>query len=192
MRSSLRTVAPIELQGTDKKRESPLDILRSLKLIRKNFGELHVNFGTPIKLDEWLEQYQGSHSDDAQLLPRLGNDLMQAINRQASANPINLVASAILTADKQAMPEQQLVVQLQHHQQLIRDLGGDEHLTDPSVSPTQLIQSAENLGWLHRNTAIRRRFVIAAIERGNVNVVSQQHNAPAGTALIDRLSDCQS
>mgnify|MGYP001412897933 FL=1 len=141
-----------ELRGADKKRESPLDILRSLKLIRKNFGELHVNFGTPIKLDEWLEQYQGSHSDDAQLLPRLGNDLMQAINRQASANPINLVASAILTADKQAMPEQQLLVQLQHHQQLIRDLGGDEHLTNPSIGPEQLVQSAENLGWLHRET----------------------------------------
>ena len=141
-----------ELRGADKKRESPLDILRSLKLIRKNFGELHVNFGTPIKLDEWLEQYQGSHSDDAQLLPRLGNDLMQAINRQASANPINLVASAILTADKQAMPEQQLLVQLQHHQQLIRDLGGDEHLTNPSIGPEQLVQSAEALGWLHRET----------------------------------------
>jgi|TARA_Y100000991_G_scaffold214634_2_gene202864 glycerol-3-phosphate O-acyltransferase len=141
-----------ELRGADKKRESPLDILRSLKLIRKNFGELHVNFGTPIKLDEWLEQYQDSDSDDAQLLPRLGNDLMQAINREASANPINLVASAILTADKQAMPEQQLLVQLQHHQQLIRDLGDDQLLTDPSVSPTQLIQSAENLGWLHRET----------------------------------------
>ena len=141
-----------ELRGADKKRESPLDILRSLKLIRKNFGELHVNFGTPIKLDEWLEQYQGSHSDDAQLLPRLGSDLMKAINRQASANPINLVASAILTADKQAMPEQQLLVQLQHHQQLIRDLGGDEHLTNPSIGPEQLVQSAENLGWLHRET----------------------------------------
>ena len=141
-----------ELRGADKKRESPLDILRSLKLIRKNFGELHVNFGTPIKLDEWLEQYRGSHSDDAQLLPRLGNDLMQAINRQASANPINLVASAILTADKQAMPEQQLLVQLQHHQQLIRDLGGDKHLTHPSIGPEQLVQSAENLGWLHRET----------------------------------------
>ena len=141
-----------ELRGADKKRESPLDILRSLKLIRKNFGELHVNFGTPIKLDEWLEQYQGSHSDDAQLLPRLGNDLMQAINRQASANPINLVASAILTADKQAMPEQQLLVQLQRHQQLIRDLGSDEHLTNPSIGPEQLVQSAENLGWLHRET----------------------------------------
>ncbi len=141
-----------ELRGADKKRESPLDILRSLKLIRKNFGELHVNFGTPIKLDEWLEKYQDSHSDDAQLLPSLGNDLMQAINRQASANPINLVASAILTADKQAMPEQQLLVQLQHHQQLIRDLGGDEHLTNPSIGPEQLVQSAENLGWLHRET----------------------------------------
>ena len=50
------------------------------------------------------------------------------------------------------MPEQQLLVQLQHHQQLIRDLGGDEHLTNPSIGPEQLVQSAENLGWLHRET----------------------------------------
>ena len=139
-----------ELRGADKKSESIADILRSLKLIRKDFGELHVNFGAPIKLDEWLDNYQDSNSDEGQLLPRLGNDLMQAINRHASANPINLIASAILTADKQAMPEQQLVTQVQHHQQLIRDLGGDQHLTDPDIDPTQLIQSAEHLRWLSR------------------------------------------
>ncbi|MBO78972.1 MAG: hypothetical protein CMQ22_05305 [Gammaproteobacteria bacterium] len=139
-----------ELRGANKKRENILDILSSLKLIRKNFGELHVNFGAPIKLDDWLANHKDKNLDDTQLLPGLGSDIMQAINRQASANPINLVASAILTADKQAMPEQQLVAQIQHHRQLIHDLGGDQHLTEPNTTPLQLIHCAEQLGWLNR------------------------------------------
>ena len=141
-----------ELRGANKKRESVFDIIASLKLIRKNFGELHVNFGTPIKLDEWLADQKNEGLATGQILPRLGDEIMQAINRQASANPINLIASAILTADKQAMPEQQLVDQIQHHRQLIRDLGGDQHLTEINTTPLQLINSAEKLGWLNRET----------------------------------------
>ena len=41
---------------------------------------------------------------------------------------------------------------MQHHQQLIRDLGGDQHLTDADIGPAQLIHSAEKLGWLNRET----------------------------------------
>jgi glycerol-3-phosphate O-acyltransferase len=139
-----------ELRGADKKKESVLDILRSLKLIRKNFGEMHVNFGSPLKLDAWLDANPGVDEDEAKTLRHLGRDLMLDINRQASANPINLVASVILTADKQVMPEQQMTDQLLCHQQLISDLCGNQHLTNPCANPSDLISSAELLGWLNR------------------------------------------
>ena len=139
-----------ELRGADKKKESVLDILRSLKLIRKNFGEMHVNFGSPLKLDAWLDANPGVGEDETKTLQHLGRDLMLDINRQASANPINLVASVILTADKQVMPEQQMTDQLLCHQQLISDLCGDQHLTNPCANPSDLISSAELLGWLNR------------------------------------------
>jgi glycerol-3-phosphate O-acyltransferase len=141
-----------ELRGADKKKESILDILRSLKLIRKNFGEMHVNFGTPIKLDDWLVANPLAAEDETKTLQQLGSDLMLAINQQASANPINLAASVILTTDNQVMPEQQMIEQLQCHQQLINDLNGAAHLTDPQAHASQIIESAELLGWLDRES----------------------------------------
>ena len=141
-----------ELRGANKKKENIFDILRSLKLIRKNFGEMHVNFGTPIQLDDWLTEHPEMATDETQTLQSLGRDLMLAINRQATANPINLVASVILTANNQVMAEQQMLNQLRCHQQLINDLGAAAHLTNPTTQPSQIVEIAEDLGWLDRES----------------------------------------
>ena len=141
-----------ELRGANKKKENIFDILRSLKLIRKNFGEMHVNFGTPIQLDDWLTEHPEMATDETQTLQSLGRYLMLAINRQATANPINLVASVILTANNQVMAEQQMLNQLRCHQQLINDLGAAAHLTNPTTQPSRIVEIAEDLGWLDRES----------------------------------------
>ncbi|GIS20293.1 MAG: hypothetical protein CM15mP120_22090 [Pseudomonadota bacterium] len=78
---------------------------------------------------------------------------MLAINRQATANPINLVASVILTANNQVMAEQQMLNQLRCHQQLINDLGAAAHLTNPTTQPSRIVEIAEDLaGWIANHT----------------------------------------
>lgn len=141
-----------ELRGADKKKESVFDVLLSLRLIRRKYGEMHVTFGAPVQLDRWLAQNDHAATDEATTLQRLGKDLMLAINRQASANPINLVASVMLTTDNQVMSESQLLDQLRCHQQLISTLHGSEHLTDPNAKPAELIQAAETLRWINRES----------------------------------------
>ena len=55
-----------ELRGADKQGESLTDVFRNIKLVRQNFGQVKVKVGTPIKLDEWLQDHdiQPAHSDD--------------------------------------------------------------------------------------------------------------------------------
>ena len=62
---------------------------------------MHVNFGTPIQLDDWLTEHpeiQKRNSNPAVF--RTGSD---ARDWQATAKRINLVASVILTANNQVM-----------------------------------------------------------------------------------------
>jgi glycerol-3-phosphate O-acyltransferase len=47
-----------ELRGANKKAESVLDLINGLKVIRQNFGQLQVNIGEPIKLDDWLQKQE--------------------------------------------------------------------------------------------------------------------------------------
>ena len=49
-----------EMRGAEKKRESVADILRSLRLIRQDFGCVEVNFGKPLRLGDWLEKRAGA------------------------------------------------------------------------------------------------------------------------------------
>ncbi len=51
-----------ELRGSKKKRESVLDVLRSLKLVQQNFGHVQINFGKPLYLDDWLAQRQSDQA----------------------------------------------------------------------------------------------------------------------------------
>ena len=42
--------------------------------------------------------------------------------------------------------------QLRCHQQLINDLGAAAHLTNPTTQPSQIVEIAEDLGWLDRES----------------------------------------
>ena len=52
-----------ELRGAEKQRESVIDIVRSLRLTRQNFGGVEVNFGKPLHLPDWLEKCSTLRAD---------------------------------------------------------------------------------------------------------------------------------
>src|SRR5262249_5840699 len=47
-----------ELQGAKKKKETLGGVLRSVKMLRERFGNVQVSFGTPIRLDDVLDERQ--------------------------------------------------------------------------------------------------------------------------------------
>ena len=113
-----------ELHGGKKKKESVGGLMKSLKVLRSHFGQVHVNFGEPIKLVDYLDSHrEGWRNEELSVhetpdwfkttINNLGRDVVTGINAAAVANPVNLISLALLATPKHTMDLQQLRQQLQ-------------------------------------------------------------------------------
>ncbi len=139
-----------ELRGADKKKESLLDVFRNLKLIRQNFGQVSVNIGKPIKLDEWLAE-QAACVEAGDQLPALGREVLQRINECANVNAVNLVALVTLATPKVAIEEVRLAAQIDCYQRLLTALHPTNAIAVCTDAPGEIISYVEQLGLLHRD-----------------------------------------
>src|ERR1700675_532700 len=152
-----------ELSGQPKQKESVFVLLKStVSVLRSKFGKVHVNLGRPIALDQLLQKHNPNwrlgpaENDD----PRAGwigaaiSDLAVRINTEinaaAAVTPINLVAMAILATPRQALPELDLIRQLELYQRLLRDAPYSPLVTVTPDSGEQMIRYAEAMGILER------------------------------------------
>jgi glycerol-3-phosphate O-acyltransferase len=152
-----------ELSGQPKQKESVLVLLKStVAVLRSKFGKVHVNLGRPIALDDLLHGHNPNwrsspaENDD----PRAGwigeaiSDLAVRINTEinaaAAVTPINLVAMAILATPRQALPELDLIRQLELYQRLLRDAPYSPLVTVTGDSGRQMVAYVESMGILER------------------------------------------
>jgi glycerol-3-phosphate O-acyltransferase len=152
-----------ELSGRPKQKESVFVLLKSIvSVLRSKFGKVHVNLGRPLALDDLLQKHNPNwrlspaENDD----PRAGwigeaiSDLAVRINTEinaaAAVTPINLVAMAILATPRQALPELDLVRQLELYQRLLRDAPYSPLVTVTPDSGQQMVAYAEAFGLLER------------------------------------------
>jgi glycerol-3-phosphate O-acyltransferase len=152
-----------ELSGRPKQKESVFVLLKStVSVLRSKFGKVHVNLGRPIALDDLLQKHNPNwrlgpaENDD----PRAGwmgdaiSDLAVRINTEinaaAAVTPINLVAMAILATPRQALPELDLIRQLELYQRLLRDAPYSPLVTITPDSGQQMVAYAEAFGLLER------------------------------------------
>jgi glycerol-3-phosphate O-acyltransferase len=151
-----------ELSGQPKEKESVLGLLKSLATLRGKFGKVHVNFGEPIALDETLcqhnPQWRSDPPDDGETRPGWIHESVEAlalricagINAAAAVTPINLVSMAVLAAPRQALPELDLVRQIDLYQALLRDAPYSPMVTLSQESGEQMTHYAESMGMLER------------------------------------------
>jgi glycerol-3-phosphate O-acyltransferase len=152
-----------ELSGRPKQKESIVVLLRSfVAVLRSKFGKVHVNIGQPIALDELLQKHNPNWRADRSLSgdPRAGwigdaiSDLAVRINTEinaaAAVTPINLVAMAILATPRQALPELDLMRQVELYQRLLRDAPYSPLVTVTADSGRQIVAYAEAFGLLQR------------------------------------------
>jgi glycerol-3-phosphate O-acyltransferase len=152
-----------ELSGQPKEKESVLGLVKAVvSVLRSKLGKVHVNLGEPIALDallsrrnpDWrlaapeeLESRPGWISD---AVGDLAARINVEINAAAAVTPINLVAMAILATPRQALPEVDLVRQLELYQLLLRDAPYGPLVTVTTDSGAQMIRYAEAMGLLER------------------------------------------
>ena len=150
-----------ELSGKPKEKESIWQLLLGIpKVLRSNFGQVVVNFGEPIRLDDVLQAHAGwdgkpvPEDEKPAWLSDTIDELAQAIqvnvNRAADVNPINLLALAMLSTPRHAMGEADLLAQIALAQTLLADVPYAEHVTVTPHTPQQIIAHGEEIGTLSR------------------------------------------
>jgi len=117
-----------ELHGRPKKSESLIGLLRAAKVLKQNFGRVHVNFGKPLALAEFLDAHRPSWREES-LDPQspwlrgavdaTATELARRINELAVVTPVNLVAVTLLSTPKHAADELLLQRQIGHVQYLL-------------------------------------------------------------------------
>ena len=138
-----------ELRGGGKRSESIRDVLRSVKLLREAFGRVHVSFGHPLHLSEFLAR---SSAQGSQLARELGTELLRRINACADVNPINLVALVTLATPKQWIDESLLIEQLDCLAALLRADAAHSQITVTKLSGAEIVAHAEKLHLLRRES----------------------------------------
>jgi len=151
-----------ELSGQPKKKESILGLLKTLPALRSRFGKVHVNFGEPIQLDallgrhraDWRGAAAGEEDADAPWIALAIDDLahrvVTGINAAAAVTPVNLVAMALLAMPRQALPEADLVAQLELYQALLRGAPYSSLVTITALDGAAMIEYTDRLGFLER------------------------------------------
>ena len=150
-----------ELSGKPKQKESWLDLVRSLRVLRERFGTVHVNVGEPILLNDLLEMHlpkwrEQRFEDDTRLpavnalVNELAVSIMRGINSAAAVTPINLLATALLATPRGALPETALLRQLELYLKLLRASPYSPRVTLTDASPAEIVEYGESLKILSR------------------------------------------
>lgn len=152
-----------ELYGAKKKKESLLDIFRTLQRIRGTFGQVHVNFGRPIHLNDLLDdccadwrQQPFDEENPPEWLPsaveRLGDRIVTHINEAAVVNPVSLLSLVILATPRRAVDEKALRQQLDHYLTLLHAIPYSQTAVICDHTSEEIIAYTEKLNILTRKT----------------------------------------
>lgn len=151
-----------ELTGKPKQKESIWSLLWGIpKVLRQNYGQVVVNYGEPIMLDDILKQHapewdgQPVGEDEK---PAWLSDTVDAIaqqiqintNRAADVNPINLLALALLSTPKHAMGEADLLAQITLSKKLLVEVPYSDRVTVTPHTPEQIVAHGEEIAVLSR------------------------------------------
>jgi glycerol-3-phosphate O-acyltransferase len=151
-----------ELSGEPKKSESLRDFFSALKMLKRNYGKVHVSFGEPIYLENLLDshapQWQ-ANADDAikrpewmpALLEDLSTRIMSGINGCADVNPVNLLAMALLATRKHAIDRNDLVEQINLFIKLLRQTPLAPRVTITDLNAGEIIDYGIELGIVSRS-----------------------------------------
>lgn len=148
-----------ELAGGKKEKESLLGLFSSLKTLRQRFGEVYANIGTPIALNDFLDQQapgwnDAPESDEkpewlAPAIDTLGTEIMQQINSAAALTPVSLLALALLAAPRENLSRADLISQLELLLRMLKDVPYSEALYLPEYSAEDIVAHGEALDYVH-------------------------------------------
>jgi glycerol-3-phosphate O-acyltransferase len=131
-----------ELKGGQKEKESVQGLVKATRMLTKSYGRVYLNFGEPIRLDEFADAHLpawrdalAASSDERpagfpQLVSELAAETMRRVNSAAVATPTGLLGLALLASPQKAVAEADLREQIDMLVALLRGrpYGPDQHV----------------------------------------------------------------
>jgi glycerol-3-phosphate O-acyltransferase len=147
-----------ELQGKPKRGESLWGLLGAWRLLKRKFGQVHVNFGEPLALAEFLDARhdgwrEGGDARAAWVRPVIrsaAEELARRINAAAVVTPVNLIALALLATPKHTADAQALARLIEHYQALLREAPYSPGAAGCDLPAAEVVAYAEQLGFVER------------------------------------------
>lgn len=151
-----------ELKGKPKESENLLGLLKTARKIERIFGTVHLAFGEPLYLNDFMAKFDvaiqdGSDENTAKthaMVQNLGVKVMQNINKAAVVNPVSLLALVLLSTPNAALDEAQCLEQIKLYQYIAQALpyDPDTHVTD--MSPKEILEYGIQLKLIERTPHI--------------------------------------
>ena len=151
-----------ELKGKPKESENLLGLLKTARKIERIFGTVHLAFGEPLYLNDFMAKFDvaiqdGSDENTAKthaMVQNLGVKVMQNINKAAVVNPVSLLALVLLSTPNAALDEAQCLEQIKLYQYIAQALpyDPDTHVTD--MTPKEILEYGIKLKLIERTPHI--------------------------------------
>lgn len=148
-----------ELSGKPKQKESLWGLVKIARKIKRVFGTVHVNFGEPLSLGDFLDDHRPGWADERdsaspswarQATHEAALELTRRINAAAVITPVNLIALSLLAHPKHTADEQTLYRVLGHYQALAADAPYSPTTIACPLEPRNILAYVERLGITER------------------------------------------
>lgn len=156
-----------ELKGKPKESESLIGLLKVGRKIERIFGTVHLSFGKPLYLSEFMQKFDVSANslpadrtdtplDDktSAMVDNIGVKVMQHINKAAVVTPVSLLSLVLLSAPKAALDEESCREQIALYQGLAQQLAYSDDTVITDMSPQQIIDYGIKLKLIERTPHI--------------------------------------
>ena len=149
-----------ELLGEQKKRESLLDLFKSIKDFKNFLGTVYINVGNPIDLKDFLESELGEKNykinsplDRPSWLKKttnnLGTEVMKGINESAVVTTSSLFSLSLLTETTQTLDSNSISKRIEMFIDLLKKNDDYKDVWLTEESPKKVIAKTEALGLIN-------------------------------------------
>jgi glycerol-3-phosphate O-acyltransferase len=135
-----------ELSGGEKKKEEAADLLSASEVLRHRYGRINLQVGQIMTLED-ISRELGFPSEELMrpakrraAVMRLGNRVMDEINRVTAVTPGALTALALLSSGKIVLGEEEVLERATRLLELLIRLGA--RITSPTVLGEQVLRAA--------------------------------------------------
>ncbi len=144
-----------ELSGRPKQNESFLGLLQSLKVLRQRYGRVVVSFGEPLSLGDHLDgvvpDWKSDSSDGRPTwlnaaTDSLATSIQTRVNDAAALSPIALLSLVLLSSERQAMPEADVLRSLTIYKHLAAKAPYAPNIWCTPMSPSEILAYGVEMG----------------------------------------------